>query len=119
MRHDSPSKHTGGRFPTRLDGPASRPRELHRRRKAACLGKTMPARKRTRSMTLADALAEESKAARLDTLRGPDSAERRARDAAGNGKVARSRNERAIALATLAKRSGIRLTPLSSRENRH
>ncbi|HSD10201.1 MAG TPA: cupin domain-containing protein [Candidatus Binatia bacterium] len=77
----------------------------------------MPARRRTGSTTLADALAEEIKAERLDTLSGPDSPEGRALGAAVGANVARYRKERRIPLETLGERSGIRLTLLRALEN--
>jgi transcriptional regulator with XRE-family HTH domain len=77
----------------------------------------MTPRKRTGSMSLVDALAEEVKAERLDTLSGPDSPEGRALGAAVGANVARYREERTIALETLAERSGIRLTLLRALEN--
>ena len=79
----------------------------------------MPARKRTGSMTLADAVAEEMKAERLDTLSGPDSPEGRALGVAVGANVARYRTERTIALETLAERSGIQLTLLRALESGH
>jgi transcriptional regulator with XRE-family HTH domain len=77
----------------------------------------MPARKRNGSMTLADALAEEIKPERLDTLSGPDRPEGRALGAAVGASVARHRRKRKIALEKLAERSGIRLTLLRALEN--
>jgi len=69
------------------------------------------------STTIADAVAEEVKAERLDSLSGPDSPEGRALGAAVGANVARYRTERKIELDALAERSGIRAPLLRALEN--
>jgi len=69
------------------------------------------------SSTIADAVAEEIKAERLDSLSGPDSPEGRALGAAVGANVARYRTERHLELEALAERSGIRRPLLRALEN--
>jgi transcriptional regulator with XRE-family HTH domain len=75
-----------------------------------------PGRKRGGG-TFDDALAEEMKAERRDSLSGPDSPEGRALGAAVGANVARYRKERTIALDELATRSGIDENLLRALEN--
>jgi XRE family transcriptional regulator, regulator of sulfur utilization len=77
------------------------------------------AKRSSRSPTIADAVAEEVKAERLDSLSGPDSPEGRALGAAVGANVARYRNERHVELETLAERSGIRPPLLRALEKGH
>lgn len=78
-----------------------------------------PVRKRPSGSPFADALAEEMKAERRDSLSGPDSPEGRALGAAVGANVARYRKERKIALDDLATRSGINENLLRALENGH
>ena len=66
---------------------------------------------------LADALADEVRAERLDTLSGPDSPEGRALGAAIGANVGRYRAERQMPLEALAEKSGIRLPLLRALES--
>ena len=76
----------------------------------------MAKRKPPARSPLADALAEEVKAERLDALSGPDSAEGRALGAAVGANLARHRKERGIRLERLAERCGIRVSLLRALE---
>lgn len=66
--------------------------------------------------SLADALFEEVREQRQQSLSGPDSPEGRALGKAVGGNVARLRSERGIDLESLARRSGIRLDLLEALE---
>ena len=69
--------------------------------------------------SIADAVAEQVKAERVDSLSGPDSPEGRALGAAVGANVARYRGERRMVLEALAERSGIRTPLLRALENGH
>jgi transcriptional regulator with XRE-family HTH domain len=69
-----------------------------------------------KAATLADALTDEVRAERIDSLSGPDSAEGRALGAAVGANVARVRSERGLPLERLAERSGIRVNLLQALE---
>jgi XRE family transcriptional regulator, regulator of sulfur utilization len=77
----------------------------------------MATRKPPARSPLADALAEDVKAERLDALSGPDSPEGRALGAAVGANVARHRKERRIRLERLAQRCGIRASLLRALES--
>jgi quercetin dioxygenase-like cupin family protein len=68
------------------------------------------------SDALADAVAEEMRAERVDSLRGPDSPEGRELGRAIGANVARWRRQRTITLDTVAQRSGIRVDLLEKLE---
>jgi transcriptional regulator with XRE-family HTH domain len=89
-----------------------------------CIGATklllfdaMTTRKRPVPSSLADALAEDVKVERLDTLSGPDSSEGRALGAAVGRNVARHRKARGIRLQELAERCAIRASLLRALES--
>ena len=65
---------------------------------------------------LAEAVAEEVRAERIDSLRGPDSPEGRAIGRVVGENVAQHRNERRLSLETVAERSGIRVDLLEKLE---
>jgi len=67
--------------------------------------------------TIADAVADQVKAERLDSLSGPDSPKGRALGAAVGANVARYRTDRSLPLDALAERSGIRSPLLRALEN--
>ncbi len=77
----------------------------------------MTTRKRTVPSSLADALAEDVKAERLDALSGPDSPEGRALGAAVGRNVARHRTARGLRLSELAERCAIRVSLLRALES--
>lgn len=68
------------------------------------------------SASLADAVLDEVRAERIDSLRGPDSPEGREMGRAVGANVARYRTERALSLERLAERSGIRVDLLRALE---
>jgi len=70
----------------------------------------------SKTATLNDALTDEVRAERADSLSGPDSAEGRALGAAVGANVARHRAERKLDLARLEERSGIRADLLEALE---
>lgn len=76
----------------------------------------MTSRRRPLRPSIADAVADEVKAQRLDSLSGPDSPEGRALGAAVGKSVARYRAERELSLETLTERSGIRTALLRALE---
>ncbi len=76
----------------------------------------MTARRRPPTSSLDDAVADEVKAERLDSLSGPDSPEGRALGAAVGKSVARYRAERNLTLEHLAEHSGIRTALLRALE---
>ena len=77
----------------------------------------MAKRKRAVPSSLTDALVEDVKVERLDTLSGPDSPEGRALGAAVGANVARHRKERGILLEQLAERCAIRAPLLRALES--
>lgn len=76
----------------------------------------MTRQKRGASSTIDDAVADEVRAERIDTLSGPDSPEGRALGAAVGANLARLRELRRLDLETLARRSGIRNELLAALE---
>jgi len=72
---------------------------------------------RSGGSSLLDAVVEEVRAERKDSLSGPDSPEGRALGAAVGRNVARYRTSRRLKIATLAERSGIRADLLKALEN--
>src|SRR5882724_10044611 len=77
----------------------------------------MLTRKRKRSGSIDDALADEIQAERRDSLSGPDSPEGRALGAAVGANLVRYRAERKIVLEPIAERTGIRVSLLRALEN--
>ncbi len=77
----------------------------------------MAKRKRAVPSSLTDALVEDVKVERFDTLSGPDSPEGRALGAAVGANVARHRKERGILLEQLAERCAIRAPLLRALES--